>query len=54
MPAVESGFPDECGSFDPMRLLTVGSTLNVKIGFDVEFQSGSDTNPDRLHLYIQR
>ena len=46
MPVAECGFPDDSGLFDPTLLFTLGPTLNVKIGFDVDFQSGSNTIPD--------
>ncbi len=52
MPAAECGFPDGRGSFDPARLLTVGPTLQVNIGFDVDFQPGSNTIPDLPSILI--
>ena len=46
MPTVECGFSDGRGSFDPTRLVTVGPTLKVKIGFDANYKLGSKTSPD--------
>ena len=45
-PVAECGLPDGRGSFDPARLLAVGPTLQVNIGFDVNFKPGSNTIPD--------
>ena len=35
IPVAECVFPDDHGSYDPTLLFTVGPTLNVEIGFDV-------------------
>ena len=50
--AAECGLPDGRGSFDPTRLLTVGPTLQVNIGFDVNFKPGSNTIPDLPSILI--
>ena len=46
MLTAECGFSDGRGSFDPTHLVTVGPTLEVKIGFDVNFKPGSNIIPD--------
>ena len=46
MSVAECGFHDDCGSFDSTRLLTLGPTLNVRIGFDANFKPGLNTIPD--------